>query len=62
LISPSVAISAQARLDGTTVTTTTSDTDASAAAGKSAAIVFITADSGEEYITVEGNMGGEPYL
>lgn len=43
------------------VTSSTSDTDLNAAknaaTGKSVAIVFITSDSGEEYITVEGNAG-----
>jgi beta-glucosidase len=57
------AITAQAKIDGTTIKTSLSDTNtgaaASAAAGASAALVFVTADSGEGYITVEGNAGGE---
>lgn len=61
LSDPLSAIKAQAQLDGTSVTSSTSDTDTNAAAnaarGKSAALVFVTADSGEEYITVEGNVG-----
>jgi hypothetical protein len=43
------------------VTASSSDTDLTAArnaaTGKTVAIVFITADSGEGYITVEGNQG-----
>ncbi|KAG9055779.1 hypothetical protein FS842_001235 [Serendipita sp. 407] len=61
LSDPTSAIRTQATSDGTSITTSTSDTDTTAAAnaarGKSAAIVFVTADSGEEYITVEGNKG-----
>lgn len=55
------ALKARASTDGTTITSSSSDTDTNAAAnaarGKAAAIVFVTADSGEEYITVEGNKG-----
>ena len=55
------AITARAKTDGTTVTSSLSDSDlnaaAAAAAGKDIALVFITADSGEGYITVEGNAG-----
>ncbi|KAF8898513.1 glycoside hydrolase family 3 protein [Infundibulicybe gibba] len=58
---PLDAITARAKADGTTVSSSLSDTDLNAAAGiatgKDVAIVFITADSGEGYITVEGNAG-----
>ncbi|KAF7789887.1 hypothetical protein EIP86_000835 [Pleurotus ostreatoroseus] len=61
LVAPSDAITARAKADGTTVTTSLSDTDltgaANAATGKEVAFVFINADSGEGYITVEGNAG-----
>ncbi|KAK0465356.1 glycoside hydrolase family 3 protein [Desarmillaria tabescens] len=61
LIAPLDALTAKASADGTKVSSSTSDTDlnaaANAAAGKDVAIVFITADSGEGYITVEGNFG-----
>ncbi|PAV15192.1 glycoside hydrolase family 3 [Pyrrhoderma noxium] len=61
LIDPLSAISSRAKTDGTSVISSLSDTDLSsarsAASGKDVALVFITADSGEEYITVEGNMG-----
>ncbi|KAG8999858.1 hypothetical protein FRB94_005883 [Tulasnella sp. JGI-2019a] len=58
LSDPLSAIKAQTTA---TVTSSTSDTDTTAAQtaakGKSVAIVFISADSGEGYITVEGNAG-----
>ncbi|KAJ6584239.1 glycosyl hydrolase family 3 C-terminal domain-containing protein [Mycena sp. CBHHK59/15] len=61
LIAPLDAIKVRASADGTTVSSSTSDTDLSsaknAATGKAIAFVFITADSGEGYITVEGNAG-----
>ncbi|KAF9454903.1 glycoside hydrolase family 3 protein [Macrolepiota fuliginosa MF-IS2] len=61
LIDPLQAIKARAQTDGTTVTSSLSDTDlnaaATAASGKDVALVFITADSGEAYLTVEGNVG-----
>jgi len=61
LSDPLSAIRSRASSDGSTVTVSSSDTDLnsarSAATGKSVAIVFITADSGEGYITVEGNQG-----
>ncbi|CAG7851633.1 Probable beta-glucosidase L; AltName: Full=Beta-D-glucoside glucohydrolase L; AltName: Full=Cellobiase L; AltName: Full=Gentiobiase L; Flags: Precursor [Serendipita indica DSM 11827] len=61
LVDPLSAITARAKQDGTVVSSSLSDTDLAAAAatakGKDAAIVFITADSGEGYITVEGNQG-----
>ncbi|KAF8973771.1 glycoside hydrolase family 3 protein [Flammula alnicola] len=61
LIAPSDAITTRAQTDGTTISSSLSDTDLNAAAaaaqGKDVALVFITADSGEGYITVEGNAG-----
>lgn len=60
LISPLVAIQAQAAIDGTTITTSTTDTTSSGASAASAAataIVFINSDSGEGYLTVEGAAG-----
>ncbi|PMD37755.1 glycoside hydrolase family 3 protein [Hyaloscypha variabilis F] len=60
LIAPLDAIKAQASTDGTVLTTSTSDSPsagASAAASAATALVFINADSGEGYITVENNVG-----
>ncbi|KAF8078406.1 beta-glucosidase, partial [Lyophyllum atratum] len=61
LITPLDAITTKAKTAGTTVSSSLSDTDlnaaANVAAGKDVAIVFITADSGEGYLTVEGNAG-----
>ncbi|EMD41674.1 glycoside hydrolase family 3 protein [Gelatoporia subvermispora B] len=61
LVAPVDAITARAKQDGTVVTSSLSDTDLTgainAARGKDVAFVFITADSGEGYITVEGNAG-----
>ncbi|KAI0348700.1 beta-glucosidase [Trametopsis cervina] len=61
LTAPVDAITARAKQDGTTITSSLSDTDlngaANAAAGKDVAFVFITADSGEGYLTVENNAG-----
>ncbi|KAJ7025486.1 beta-glucosidase [Mycena alexandri] len=61
LISPLDAIKSRSAADGTVVSSSTSDTDLTgaktAATGKDVAFVFITADSGEGYITVEGNAG-----
>ncbi|KAF9056377.1 glycoside hydrolase family 3 protein [Panaeolus papilionaceus] len=61
LIDPLQAIAARARQQGTTVSSTLSDsnlnTAASVAAGKDVALVFITANSGEGYLTVEGHNG-----
>ncbi|KAF9569768.1 beta-glucosidase [Agrocybe pediades] len=61
LIDPLSAITTRAAQDKTTITSSLSDSDlngaANAAAGKDVAFVFITADSGEGYITVEGNAG-----
>ncbi|KAK0233415.1 glycoside hydrolase family 3 protein [Armillaria fumosa] len=61
LVAPLDALTTKASTTETKVSSSTSDTDlnaaANAAAGKDVAIVFITADSGEGYITVEGNFG-----
>jgi beta-glucosidase len=60
LVAPLDAIKTQAASDGTTIITSTTDSINSAASVASAAataIVFINSDSGEEYITVEGNVG-----
>lgn len=57
---PADAIKARAQTDGTQVTVSASDSTGSvgsAANGADAAIVFITADSGEGYIEVEQNAG-----
>ncbi|KAG6861217.1 hypothetical protein C0995_002566 [Termitomyces sp. Mi166 len=58
---PLDAITAKANAAGATVSSSLSDTDLNAAAnvasGKDVALVFITADSGEGYLTVEGNAG-----
>ncbi|KAK8128694.1 hypothetical protein PG984_009802 [Apiospora sp. TS-2023a] len=58
-VAPADAIRTRAQTDGTTITLQASDSTsaASAARGADAAIVFITADSGEGYITVEGHAG-----
>ncbi|KAH9857905.1 beta-glucosidase [Lenzites betulinus] len=61
LVAPLDAISARAKTDKTAVSTWTFTDDvnlsANAAKGKTAALVFITADSGEASLTVEGNAG-----
>jgi len=61
LITPLDAITNRSEIDGTTVTSSLSDTNTTgaqkAASGKDVTLVFITADSGEGYITVEGNFG-----
>ncbi|KAF7336426.1 Glycoside hydrolase family 3 protein [Mycena sanguinolenta] len=62
LITPLDAITARAAQDRSTVSFTLNDTDLDAAAtvasGKDVALVFITADSGEDiFVTVEGNEG-----
>ncbi|KAI8626575.1 glycoside hydrolase family 3 protein [Xylariaceae sp. FL1651] len=59
-VAPADAIKTRAQTDGTQVTVSASDSTgsvSSAVSGADAAIVFITADSGEGYITVEGNAG-----
>ncbi|KAJ7607968.1 beta-glucosidase [Roridomyces roridus] len=61
LTTPLDAIKSRSASDGTVVTSSTSDSDLTgaknAATGKDVAFVFVTADSGEGYITVEGNAG-----
>ncbi|KAF7114984.1 hypothetical protein CNMCM5793_000754 [Aspergillus hiratsukae] len=60
LVAPLDAIQKRAAADGTNIVSSTTDdptAGASAAAGAETAIVFINADSGEGYITVEGNQG-----
>lgn len=61
LVTPLDALTAKAKSDRTTVSSSLSDTDldaaGAAAAGKDVALVFITSDSGEGYINVEGNQG-----
>jgi beta-glucosidase len=60
LVAPLDAIKTQAQSDGTTLQTSTTDSTssgASAAQAAETAIVFITSDSGEGYITVEGVAG-----
>ncbi|KAK8052256.1 beta-glucosidase 1 [Apiospora rasikravindrae] len=58
-VAPADAIRTRAQRDGTTITLQASDSTsaASAARGADAALVFLTADSGEGYITVEGHLG-----
>ncbi|KAI0481940.1 glycoside hydrolase family 3 protein [Xylariaceae sp. FL0804] len=59
-VSPQEAITARAQADGTTVTVSASDDTGgvgAAVSGADVALVFLTADSGEGYITVEGNLG-----
>jgi beta-glucosidase len=65
LIAPLDAIRTQAQKDGTTITTSTNDNaqqGASAAQNAAIAIVHINSDSGEGYITVEGNAGDRQNL
>lgn len=60
LTAPYDAINSRAASDGTKVTLSNTDSTSSAASAASAAstaIVFINADSGEGYLTVEGNAG-----
>ncbi|KAH7344459.1 glycoside hydrolase family 3 protein [Rhizoctonia solani] len=61
LVNPLDAIKTKASSIGATVTSSLSDSDINAAVnaarGKDVALVFISADSGEGYITVEGNAG-----
>ncbi|OLN87574.1 Beta-glucosidase cel3A [Colletotrichum chlorophyti] len=60
LVAPLDAIRERAQQDGTQVTASSTDNaqqGAAAAGGADIAFVFITADSGEGYITVEGNPG-----
>ncbi|KAG6849373.1 hypothetical protein H0H93_008977 [Arthromyces matolae] len=66
LISPYEAIQARARKDRTSVSWIFDDFNlpraGNMAIGKSAAIVFINSDSGEDYITVDGNEGDRKNL
>ncbi|CAG8008627.1 unnamed protein product [Penicillium olsonii] len=60
LIDPLSAIKSQAESDGTQIIQSTTDSataGAEAAAAADTAVVFITSDAGEGYITVEGNAG-----
>ncbi|KAF3352559.1 Cytosolic Fe-S cluster assembly factor NBP35 [Verticillium dahliae VDG1] len=60
LVAPLDAIKVQAAADGTDIVLSTTDDTAAgarAATGADVALVFITANSGEGYITVEGNVG-----
>jgi beta-glucosidase len=60
LVGPLDVIQKRAAADGTKIVPSTTDdptAGASAAAGAETAIVFINSDSGEGYITVEGNLG-----
>lgn len=57
---PYDALKARAQTDGTVLSLSSTDSTtnvASTVSGADAAIVFITSDSGEGYITVEGNLG-----
>lgn len=57
---PADAIKARAQTDGTEISLSASDSTSSVSStvsGADAAIVFITSDSGEGYITVENNAG-----
>ncbi|KAJ1310905.1 hypothetical protein OPQ81_009420 [Rhizoctonia solani] len=66
LVNPLDAIKAKASRIGATVTSSLSDSDIKAAEhaarGKDVALVFISADSGEGFITVEGNAGDRKNL
>ncbi|KXG52243.1 Glycoside hydrolase, superfamily [Penicillium griseofulvum] len=60
LIAPLDAIQSQAKADGTKIVESTTDSTtaaASAAAAAETAVVFINADAGEGYLTVEGHAG-----
>lgn len=59
-VAPADAIKTRAQADGTTVSVSSTDSTSgvsNAVNGADAAIVFITSDAGEGYITVEGNAG-----
>lgn len=66
LVTPLDAIQIRAREDRTSVSFLLDDFDLPRAGNmarfKSAALVFLTSDSGEEYITVDGNMGDRKNL
>ncbi|KAL2876620.1 glycoside hydrolase 3 [Colletotrichum sp. CLE4] len=60
LVAPLDAIRERAQQDGTEVSASSTDDaqqGATAAAGADAVFVFVTSDSGEGYITVDGNIG-----
>lgn len=61
LVSPITALTKQAASDHTTLKNVSNNFDmaaiAKAATGAHAAIVFVNSDSGEDYITVDGNQG-----
>ncbi|KAJ4416278.1 glycoside hydrolase 3 [Neurospora sp. IMI 360204] len=64
-VAPYDALKTRAQSDGTTINLLSSDSTsgvANAASGADAALVFITADSGEGYIAVEGVAGDRPNL
>lgn len=59
-VAPYDALKNRTSADGTTLSLSSSDSTASVAsavAGADVAIVVVTSDSGEEYLTVEGNVG-----
>lgn len=59
-VAPYDALKTKTSADGTTLSLSSSDSTSSAAsavAGADVAIVVITSDAGEEYLTVEGNVG-----
>ncbi|KAJ7471852.1 glycoside hydrolase family 3 protein [Mycena latifolia] len=66
LVSPLEAIQRRARKDRTSVSWILDDFDTDRAGnmaiGRSAALVFISSDSGEDYITVDGNEGDRKNL
>ncbi|KAK4156122.1 beta-glucosidase cel3A [Chaetomidium leptoderma] len=64
-VAPYDALKTRAQSDGTTLSLQSSDSTngvANVVSGADAAIVVITADSGEGYITVEGNVGDRQNL
>ncbi|ROV93219.1 hypothetical protein VMCG_08717 [Cytospora schulzeri] len=64
-VAPYDALKTKTAADGTTLKLSSSDSTSSAAsavAGADVAIVVITSDSGEEYLTVEGNVGDRSSL
>ena len=66
IVTPLDGVSSRAKANGCTVTSMLNDYDLNSAfqTAKSAdvAIVFVAANSGEEYITVDGNKGDRNYL
>lgn len=63
-VAPYDAISSRGQRDGTQVVLSSSDStsNVNVAQGADVAIVVITSDSGEGYITVEGNLGDKKHL